>query len=277
MVKCVKEFLLTAKIKKNIIKNTKRPYGLLINIFITLHQYLNVIVMKDKLSDNKTVGEIVALDFRAAAIFREAGIDFCCGGRMGFSETCTEKGINEAELRNKIDELSSMPSDTTHNFKDWNPGFLCDYIVNTHHKYVLRTLPELVFYTAKISDVHGANHEELHEVASLFAQINKELLQHLENEEKVFFPAVKEFEKSGSKASQETIISEIKRLSGEHEFAGGAMDKINIITKGYAVPADGCNTYHVTFRLLQQFEDDLHIHVHLENNVLFPKLLKSVN
>lgn len=233
--------------------------------------------MKDKLSDNKTVGDIVALDFRAAEIFKEAGIDFCCGGKRGLSETCSEKGINEAELRKKIDELSNLPLNTTHNFIDWNPGFLCDYIVNTHHKYVLRTLPELVFYTGKISDVHGANHSELKEVANLFAQINKELLQHLDNEEKVFFPAVKEFEKTASESSRETIISEIKRLSSEHEFAGGAMDKINIITKAYSVPADGCNTYHVTFRLLQQFEDDLHIHVHLENNVLFPKLLKSIN
>ena len=82
---------------------------------------------------------------------------------------------------------------------------------------------------------------------------------------------------TGSAGSKAAIIDQIKKLSAEHEFAGGAMDKINSITRNYNVPADGCNTYHVTFRLLQQFEDDLHVHVHLENNILFPKALKKVN
>ena len=232
--------------------------------------------MKESIDYNLTVGEIVAHDFRAAEIFKAAGIDFCCGGKKGFSETCAEKGIDENTLKAKIDDLTNLPDNTTHNFIDWNPGFLCDYIVNTHHKYVLKTLPELVFYTKKIAEVHGANHKELIEVASLFSQINKELLQHLDNEEKVRFPAVKEYENSSSNNLKDKILSEIKRLSDEHEFAGGAMDKINEITKGYQVPADGCNTYHVTFRLLEQFENDLHIHVHLENNILFPKLLKSL-
>jgi regulator of cell morphogenesis and NO signaling len=226
--------------------------------------------------NSMTVGEIVAKDFRAATLFKEAGIDFCCGGKKGFSESCSEKGIDPKLLEEKIISLESVPDSSLHNFNEWDPGFLCDYIINTHHKYVLKTLPELVFYTSKLAEVHGERHVELKEIADLFLQVNNELLQHLESEEQVFFPSVKEFMASGSQLSKETILSEIRHLSSEHEFAGGAIDRINGMTNGYIVPSDGCNTYIVAFKMLQSFEDDLHIHVHLENNVLFPKLLELI-
>lgn len=220
-----------------------------------------------------TVGEIVANDFRAAAIFKNAGIDFCCGGKRGLSEMCGEKGINPEQIEIELAELSMEPLSQSLNFKDWDPGFLSDYIMNTHHKFVLKTLPELVFYTGKIASVHGEHHPELIEIAELFAKINQELLQHLKNEEEVLFPAIKKALSDGSPAAGATIKSEIERMTAEHEFAGGAMDHISRISNHYAVPADGCNTYSVTYKLLEQFEDDLHIHVHLENNILYPKAL----
>jgi regulator of cell morphogenesis and NO signaling len=224
-----------------------------------------------------SIGEIVALDYRAASVFKEAGIDFCCGGKKNLDETCSEKGINKNDLIEKLKKLESTTNTTTHNFIEWEPGFLSDYIVNTHHKYVLKSLPELVGYTQKIASVHGENHPELIEVAQLFSEINRELLQHLKNEEEVLFPAIKEVIATGSEKAKAVVISEISRLSEEHEFAGGAMDKINVITKGYMLPADSCNTYRVSFKLLEEFEDDLHTHVHLENNILFPKALKFTN
>jgi regulator of cell morphogenesis and NO signaling len=224
-----------------------------------------------------TIGEIVASDFRAASIFREAGIDFCCGGKQTVDLICLEKEIDKTELLSRLEELKSVPDTSNHNFITWDPTFLCDYIVNTHHKYVLKSLPDLVFYTQKIADVHGKNHSELLTVAELFSRINKELLQHLKNEEEVLFPAIKKVFSSEPGNAGAIINSEILRLSGEHEFAGGAMDKINVITSGYTVPPDGCNTYNVTFKLLKEFEDDLHIHVHLENNILFPKALTTSN
>lgn len=224
-----------------------------------------------------TIGEIVANDFRAASVFKEAGIDFCCGGKKGIDEACVEKGIDRHDLTEKLKKLESTPNTTTHNFKEWDSAFLCDYIVNTHHKFVLKSLPDLVYYTEKIASVHGLRHPELAEVADLFSQINRELLQHLKNEEEVLFPAIKEVASSGSENARATIRSEIARLSGEHEFAGGAMDKINVITGNYKIPDDGCNTYKVAFQMLSQFEDDLHVHVHLENNILFPKALISAN
>jgi regulator of cell morphogenesis and NO signaling len=221
-----------------------------------------------------TIGEIVANDFRAASIFKEAGIDFCCGGHKFLSEACREKGSDQTLILEQLGLLSQTPLDYAINFKEWELGFLSDYIMNTHHKFVLKNLPELLFYTQKIADVHGNNHPELLEVAELFAKINKELLQHLKNEEEVLFPAIKTAEISATHQVKSIIISEVTRMQGEHEYAGGAMDKINVLTKNYLIPADACNTYRVSLKLLEQFEDDLHIHVHLENNILYPKALK---
>ena len=223
---------------------------------------------------NKTsIGEIVANDFRAAEIFKNAGIDFCCGGKSSLDSVCNEKNIDPSSLVEQLKKLENSPVSQSHDFNNWELGFLTDYIVNTHHKYVLKTLPDLVMFTQKIATVHGNHHPELIEVAELFEKINTELLQHLNKEEEILFPAIKEALKSKSLEAKATIISEISRMTDEHEFAGGAMDKINEITTNYLVPEDGCNTYNVAFKLLHQFEDDLHVHVHLENNILYPKAL----
>ena len=129
--------------------------------------------MKNSNLNSYTIGEIVAQDYRAAAIFKEAGIDFCCGGKKNIVETCAEKGIDKQELIEKLEKLESVPNTTTHNFNEWDLGFLCDYIINTHHKYVLKSLPELVHYTEKISEVHGDRHPELNQVYVLFSDINQ--------------------------------------------------------------------------------------------------------
>jgi regulator of cell morphogenesis and NO signaling len=220
------------------------------------------------------IGEIVANDFRAAEIFTHAGIDFCCGGKKSLRESCEEKNLDIETLAADLLKVSETPVSYVQNFKEWDPGFLCDYIVNTHHKYVLKTLPELLFYTQKIASVHGENHAELVEVARLFAQVNDELLQHLQHEEEDLFPAIKRMLISPNDVDRTIIRSEIDRMFGEHDFAGGAMDTINQITNGYIVPEDGCSTYQVAFKLLHEFEDDIHVHVHLENNILFPKAYK---
>jgi regulator of cell morphogenesis and NO signaling len=219
------------------------------------------------------IGEIVTQDFRAAEIFKNAGIDFCCGGNDSLEQTCKDKKLDISILEQKLSELESISPDTTHNFKEWNLDFLSDYIVNTHHKTVMKLLPQLIVYTQKIAEVHGSNHPELIEIEKLFSEINTELLQHLKKEEEVLFPAIKDLLKTNSTETKKIVISEIARMKGEHEFAGGAMDKINVLSDNYSLPADGCNTYRVTYKLLEEFEDDLHIHVHLENNILYPKAL----
>lgn len=230
--------------------------------------------MKDFNVNAITIGEIVALDYRAASVFKEAGIDFCCGGRKSLDESCKEKGIDPLKLEEQLKEIGSTPVSLAQNFNDWDLGFLSDYIINTHHKYVLKALPELIQYTQKIASVHGERHPELLEVADLFSRINHELLQHLKKEEELLFPAIKEAIRKVNPEIKNIIESEISRMSVEHEFAGGAMDRINEMTKSYYIHSDSCNTYKVALILLKQFEDDLHTHVHLENNILYPKALK---
>lgn len=220
-----------------------------------------------------SLGEIVTSDFRTASVFKEVGIDFCCGGKTSLQQACLDKGLDTSVVIERLDALSLEPANPSQNFNEWKLDFLADYIVNTHHRYLIKTLPELVFYTQKIATVHGLHHAELLEVAELFGQINIELLQHLKNEEEVLFPAIRKMLAEPSSELRALITSTISRMNGEHEFAGGAMDKINVLTRQYAIPDDACNTYRVALKMLEQFEDDLHIHVHLENNILFPKAL----
>ena len=233
--------------------------------------------MKKESLLKKTLGEIVTEDFRSAALFKKAGLDFCCGGKKSLESACAEKKQDPDNLVNQLLELEESGIDKGHDFREWSPSFLSDYIVNTHHKYVAKTLPDLTFYTKKIFEVHGERHKELYDVADLFSQINNELLQHLKNEETVLFPAIKQVQENDSQAIKKVISSEIERMSGEHEFAGNAMDRINELTGGYTVPSDACNTYAVTMKLLEEFEDDLHTHVHLENNILYPAAMKLAN
>jgi regulator of cell morphogenesis and NO signaling len=224
--------------------------------------------------NEKTVGEIVADDFRTSTIFKEVGIDFCCGGQQTLKEACTEKGLNEGDLLVKIDNITDSGISPSLNYKEWDLPFLIDYIVHTHHKYVVKTLPDLLFYTQKIASVHGEHHPELIDISDKIIAVNAELTSHLKQEEEVLFPAIKSLMQSRSEELKNIIRTEISRMLGEHDFAGRTMDNINLITDGYKVPEDGCNSYHVAFKMLSQFEDDLHIHVHLENNILFPQALK---
>jgi regulator of cell morphogenesis and NO signaling len=230
--------------------------------------------MKETDIHSNTVGEIVALDYRTASVFKEAGIDFCCGGKKTIAESCAEKNIDPGTLISKLRNVDLKSGPAVHNFKDWDPVFLSDYIINVHHSFIRKTLPELSYYTSKIALVHGENHPELSEVASLFARISDELKDHLEKEETILFPAIRKAGTEGDLLSKQVILNELAGLSEEHESAGSAMDRINLITGSYKLPEDACNTYRVAFELLERFEDDLHTHVHLENNILFPRALK---
>lgn len=226
---------------------------------------------------NQTIGDIVAKDYNAASVFREAGIDFCCGGNKTLENACAEKGIDPEKLVRDLEKAESGRGGVTLKFNEWEPGFLCDYIINVHHTFVRKSLPELVHYTQKIAGVHGERHPELQEVARLFRQINDELLAHLKKEEEVLFPAIKRMSGENKAEAKRIVNAELNSLTAEHESAGNSMDRINVITGNYKVPADACNTYRITLDLLEKFEFDLHTHVHLENNILFPKSLKISN
>jgi regulator of cell morphogenesis and NO signaling len=219
------------------------------------------------------LGELVAEDVRRASIFKEAGIDFCCGGNKTLGQACAERSLQIEQIQRELVSLDETPVPVHLLYREWDPALLVEYIINRHHKYVLKSLPEILFFTQKIASVHGKNHPELFDISEIMQTVNFELVSHLREEEQILFPAIKNGLLEPSTQARRTIRREIARLQAEHESAGESLDHIRMLSGNYQVPADGCNTYKTAYRMLDQFEEDLHIHVHLENNILFPKAL----
>jgi regulator of cell morphogenesis and NO signaling len=228
-------------------------------------------------ASNRTIGEIVADDYRTAKVFESHGIDFCCGGNVALAATCAQKGIELAAFTGELERVKSEPVERSQNYVSWEMPFLADYIINTHHTYLKENTGQIAAYAHKIASVHGAHHPEVIEIAAIFDKIASDMAIHLREEEEVFFPAIKRADaakKAGAAPAPkdlETIKESLKKLSREHEEIGDAIHTIRHLAKEYAIPSDVCNTFVVTYQKLKEFEDDLHKHVHLENNILFPK------
>jgi regulator of cell morphogenesis and NO signaling len=229
---------------------------------------------------NKSIGEIVAEDYRTAQVFENHGIDYCCGGNVTLQAGCREKGIDPAIITEEIEAVKKEKIDRSQDYASWDLSFLIDYIINVHHTYLKENTGQITGYTRKIASVHGAHHPEVIEIASIFDKIAIELMDHLKTEEEEFFPALKRIEaagKAGSAPSSDDMAkvrSSLENLVQEHEIVGDAVHEIRHLAKGYAIPDDVCNTFTVTYRKLKEFEDDLHKHVHLENNILFLKAMQ---
>lgn len=231
----------------------------------------------------ETIGELVAKDYRKAQVFKKMGIDFCCGGKKTLTEVCNKKGIDihqvEAELAS-LDQTSGSPA---HNFQNWDLDFLCDYIINTHHRYVRENIPFLSEISQKVARVHGDRHPELVKVAEVFAAIASDLSMHLMKEENILFPYIKEMvlaQKTKMPLPEShfgQVANPITVMEQEHEGAGEDLSEIRELTSNYALPADACTSYRILFQKLEEFENDLHQHVHLENNILFPKAIELEN
>ena len=225
----------------------------------------------------QSVGEIVSIMPKASEIFKEYRIDFCCGGNKPLNEAIKELKLNESEVLNKLDkafEENKMIKENGKDFKEMSSSELIEYIENTHHIYVKKTLPELGELTTKIMRVHGLNHESLFRVHKLFSTLKAELEQHLIKEEEVLFPLIKEYDKEPGEQKSGRIKQVMKETEDEHEAAGGILKELRKITDDYKVPDDGCNTYALTFKTLEELEADLFQHIHLENNILFKKFVK---
>jgi len=240
--------------------------------------------MEDQHSDKKltdsasrTIGEIVADDYRTARVFEDHGIDFCCGGKILLSSICRDKGIELAAIKQELAAAKVASLDRSLNYSAWDLPFLMDFIVNTHHAYLHENMGQIAGYARKIAEVHSTNHPEVLEIAEMFNKIVTDLTDHLRYEEEVFFPAIKRSD--AAEKSQlvpdatdlESIRAGLEKLQREHEEVGNAIHRIRHLSKDYEIPGDACTTFMLTYQKLKEFEDDLHKHVHLENNILFPK------
>jgi len=227
-----------------------------------------------------TIGEYVAKDFRTAALFSKYGIDFCCNGNRSIEEACQKKAVTADVLLQEIETVLSSKSDSGIDYNAWPIDLLADYIEKTHHRYVSEKTPILLQFLDKLSRVHGAKHPELLLINELFKGCAGELAQHMKKEELILFPFIKKMVHATLSDELielphfETIQNPIAMMMHEHDAEGVRFRKIAELTNNYTPPADGCNTYKVTFAMLEEFEQDLHKHIHLENNILFPKAAK---
>jgi regulator of cell morphogenesis and NO signaling len=229
------------------------------------------------LQEKTTIGDYVAQDFRTAAIFSKYGIDFCCKGQRTLDEVCTKKNINEAVLLNELNAVLATKNDSEIDFNTLSLDLLIDYIEKTHHRFITEKTPVILPLLEKLCNVHGNNHPELFEINELFKASAKELTPHLKKEESILFPFIKEMmnatKSHGSigKPFFGTVKNPIAAMMLEHDNEGERFRTIASLTNNYTPPDDACETYRVTFAMLEEFEHDLHKHIHLESNILFPK------
>lgn len=243
---------------------------------------MNDLKLKDAtVSDliEKTLAEIVTDNIRSAIVFEEYGLDFCCKGNRGLKNACAEKNIDLQKVVNELINLSHN-GNGKENPDDWQLDFLVDYIVNNHHQYVRRMIPVISLHADKVASVHGKNHPETLRIADLFLAVREELEMHMMKEERILFPQIKQMvqtQKENSKYFASpfgSIQNPIRMMENEHTSARDALYQVRELSNNYTHPEDACNTFKALFSELEEFEEDLHKHIHLENNILFPKSIE---
>ena len=223
-----------------------------------------------------TLAEIVKDNFHTADVFESYGLDFCCKGNRTIEEVCNEKNLDTDKLIHELSNIDFIKKEGI-NFDELELNFLIDYIINIHHSYVKKSLPKIADHLQKLHLAHGDNHPEIIEIENIFAEVSAELESHMMKEEKMLFPYIKKLVEVKNDTGEfaippfGNISNPIIVMEREHESAGNALYKIRELSSNYFIPSDACNTYKVLYEELKEFENDLHIHVLLENSILHPK------
>tara|TARA_Y100000815_G_scaffold161790_1_gene146724 strand:+ start:3284 stop:4012 length:729 start_codon:yes stop_codon:yes gene_type:complete len=239
--------------------------------------------MELTMDKEKQIGEYVAEDFRTAAIFSKYKIDFCCNGNRTVSEACKAKSVDEQKVKEEIHFILNSVSEEKIDYKSWPLDLLMDYIEKKHHRYVEEKIPVLRQFLDKLCKVHGKRHPELLKIYELFMASAGELTAHMKKEELILFPFVRRMVEANlsnttiTSPQFGTVENPIAMMMDEHDNEGQRFRQIAELTNDYTPPADACNTFRVTYAMLDEFEKDLHLHIHLENNILFPNAIKLEN
>ena len=221
----------------------------------------------------RTVAQLVTERPSRARVFERLGVDYCCGGKRSLAVACAEKGLDAATVAAMLDATEEGGGDSDE--ADWGKASLealCDHIVGTHHAYLRQELPRVTALVDKVVRAHGDHHSELAETQDLVTAVAAELDAHMLVEEQVIFPACRKLEAEGSSGFP-SLGEPIEALEQDHLVTGVALERIRELTRGYAAPADACNTYRAMLEGLESLERDLHRHIHEENNVLFPRAI----
>lgn len=231
-------------------------------------------------STEARVKEIALSNPAARRILEDAGVDYCCGGGKSLQDACLNAGVTADEILNRLRQNAGLtgPDDTK-----WTSAPLAEltrYIRDRHHQYVRDSIPRVQALLAKIREEHGAKHREIGEIEKLFGEVAREMTSHMQKEEQILFPYIDALERSvNGRGFMEppffqTVRNPIRTMMQEHEVAGELVRQIRRAGNDYKAPADACTSHQAAYQELKQFEEDLHLHVHLENNILFPRAVE---
>lgn len=234
-----------------------------------------------KIDRNTTVAEIVSNDYRAADVFRKYNIEYCCGGKYPLHIACHINGADENQVVKELERATQeINTSNTLNFNDWHIDFLTDYIVNIHHQYLRVALPRLQDYVDRFAEAHRSKYTYLDELQGVVSQLSKTFIPHLQQEEDIIFPYIRQI--GHAYYSRESYASLLVRtlrkpvediMEHEHDTTGRLLRRMREITNSYLPPENACLSHKVTFSKLKEVDSDITQHLHLENNILFPKAI----
>lgn len=230
------------------------------------------------LNPGTTVRDLVLENPASARVFETLGIDYCCGGSQTLAQACKAANRSVEEVSAALQKVEPAPSE-----RDWRDASLtelAEHIVAKHHTFTQAEITRVTGLISKVVAAHGKNHPELAQIQTIFAGLSAELREHMMKEEEMLFPYIAEMEGAARVKRRPpepmfgTVQNPVAAMIMEHEAAAQAFDKMREITKGYTVPPDGCASYQALYQALPAFAADLHQHVHLENNILFPRAVE---
>jgi len=228
------------------------------------------------ISSSMKVRDVAINSPHATRVFEKLKIDYCCGGDRQLGEACATAGVELAALEQMLEETGTPVNDSRPDFQRLSLAELINYILDTHHVFTKTEMARLEPLTAKVVSAHGENHSELLAIKTLLRQLCDDLTQHMFKEEQVLFPFIVKLEQSCLQdrgapfAPFGTVNNPIRMMMREHDTAGDILREVRLLTSDFTVPADGCLSYQTLYQALEAFEQDLHQHIHLENNILFP-------
>jgi len=231
------------------------------------------------LDPTKTVGELAVAIPNATRVFEKTKIDYCCGGHQLLSDACMKAGVDLQMLEQMLETSIEPAAAATIDFQELTLAELIHYILDKHHVYTKEEMTRLESLGAKVVGAHGANHAELLRMRDLLQQLIAELRGHMFKEEQILFPFIVEFEQSARQnrpapiAPFGTVNNPIRMMMLEHDNAGEILRELRNLSNDYQTPADACISFQTFYQALEAFEQDLHQHIHLENNILFPKAI----
>lgn len=234
-----------------------------------------------KIDPSSFVTDIVTKDYRTAEVFRRHDIDYCCGGKWPLDLICQNKNINVDDVIEDLQKIvNQAASNAAIDFDSWALDFLVDYILNVHHRYLRKALPEIQELTNKFLDGHRKRYPELEDIQFVIGIFMKEFPPHMSQEEDIFFPYIKQIYHAhrNREPFAKLLIRTLRKpleevMQKEHENTGANLHRLRTITNNYTPPVSACLTHKVTFLKLKELDDDLVQHIHLESNILFPKAI----